>query len=122
MKYPAAQHFIGGTFTDGAPPFGDVHDPSPGQLIAKVPLGGRAEVDAAVAAARRAFPAWSRTPMKERVQVFYRYRSLLERNLKELRDLIAEEHGKLYGEAEAEVLKAMELTEFACSLPQIAAG
>jgi malonate-semialdehyde dehydrogenase (acetylating)/methylmalonate-semialdehyde dehydrogenase len=122
MKYPAAQHFIGGTFTDGGPPFGDVHDPSTGQLIAKVPLGGRAEVDAAVAAARRAFPAWSRTPMKERVQVFYRYRSLLERNLKELSDLIAEEHGKLYGEAEAEVLKAMELTEFACSLPQIAAG
>jgi len=122
MKYPAAQHYIGGTFTDGAPPFGDVHDPATGQLIAKVPLGGRAEVDAAVAGARRAFPAWSRTPIKERVQAFYRYRALLERNLKELSDLIVEEHGKLYGEAEAEVLKAMELTEFACSLPQIAAG
>jgi len=122
MKYPAVQHYIGGTFVDGSPPFGEVHDPSTGQLLAKVPLGGKAEVDAAVQGAKRAFPAWSKTPIKERAQVFYRYRALLEKNIKELSDLIVEEHGKIYSEAEAEVLKAMELTEFACSLPQLAGG
>jgi malonate-semialdehyde dehydrogenase (acetylating)/methylmalonate-semialdehyde dehydrogenase len=56
------------------------------------------------------------------VQVFYRYKALLERHLTELGKLVTEEHGKIPSEAEAEVLKAIELTEFACSLPQIAVG
>lgn len=106
----------------GGPRFLDVLSPSTGAVISRVPLGGPAEVDQAVAAARRAFPAWSTTPIKERVQVFYRYKTLLERDLTELGALITEEHGKVKGEAEAEILKAIELTEFACSLPQIAVG
>ncbi|MBA3521269.1 MAG: CoA-acylating methylmalonate-semialdehyde dehydrogenase, partial [Gemmatimonadales bacterium] len=61
-------------------------------------------------------------PIKERVQVFYRYKALLERHLVELGALITEEHGKVKAEAEAEILKAIELTEFACSLPQLAGG
>jgi malonate-semialdehyde dehydrogenase (acetylating)/methylmalonate-semialdehyde dehydrogenase len=79
-------------------------------------------VDAAVAAARQAFPDWSGTPIKERVQVFFRYKALLHQHLPELTDLITEEHGKVRPEAEAEILKAIELTEFACSLPQLVAG
>jgi malonate-semialdehyde dehydrogenase (acetylating)/methylmalonate-semialdehyde dehydrogenase len=96
--------------------------PSTGAVISRVPLGGTAEVDQAVAAARRAFPAWAATPIKERVQVFYRYKTLLERHLVELGALITEEHGKIKSEAEAEILKAIELVEFACSLPQIVVG
>ena len=79
-------------------------------------------MDQAVAAARAAFPAWAGTPIKERVQVFSRYKALLERHLTELGALVTEEHGKIRSEAEAEILKAIELTEFACSLPQIAVG
>jgi malonate-semialdehyde dehydrogenase (acetylating)/methylmalonate-semialdehyde dehydrogenase len=56
------------------------------------------------------------------VQVFFRYRALLERDIEELTALVTEENGKVYGEAKAEILKSMELTEFACSLPQIASG
>ena len=97
-------------------------NPSDGSLLSRVPLSSAAEVDAAVRAAREAFPAWSATPIKERVQVFYRYRGLLERHFDELAALITEEHGKIRSEAEAEVVKAIELTEFACSLPQIVAG
>ena len=70
----------------------------------------------------RGVSAWSATPIKERVQVFYRYRALLERHFDELAALITEEHGKIRPEAEAEVIKAIELTEFACSLPQIVTG
>jgi malonate-semialdehyde dehydrogenase (acetylating)/methylmalonate-semialdehyde dehydrogenase len=99
-----------------------VLNPSTGATISRVPLGGAAEVDQAVAAARRAQPSWAATPIKERVQVFYRYKTLLERHLVELGALITEEHGKIRSEAEAEILKAIELTEFACSLPQIAVG
>ncbi len=100
----------------------DVLSPSTGLALSRVPLGGAAEVDQAVAAAHRAFPAWAATPIKERVQVFYRYKALLEREVTELGALITEEHGKVKSEAEAEVLKAIELTEFACSLPQLAVG
>ena len=107
---------------EGGPRFLDVLNPSTGAVISRVPLGGPGEVDEAVGAARRAFPAWAATPIKERVQVFYRYKTLLERHLTELGALITEEHGKIKSEAEAEILKAIELTEFACSLPQIAVG
>ena len=71
---------------------------------------------------RRPFPGWSALPIKERVQVFYRYRALLERDIESLTALVTEENGKVYAEAKAEILKSMELTEFACSLPQITAG
>jgi malonate-semialdehyde dehydrogenase (acetylating)/methylmalonate-semialdehyde dehydrogenase len=115
-------HFIGGSQVAGSPPFLDVLNPSDASLLSRVPLGGEAEVDRAVAAARRAFSEWAATPIKERAQVFYRYRALLERHLHELSGLITEEHGKLPAEADAEVLKAMELCEFACSLPQLVLG
>ena len=120
--HPDVQHWIGGQPVAGGPRFLDVLNPSTGAVISRVPLGGAAEVDRAVAAARRALPAWAATPIKERVQVFFRYKTLLERHLKELGALITEEHGKVKSEAEAEILKAIELTEFACSLPQIAVG
>jgi malonate-semialdehyde dehydrogenase (acetylating)/methylmalonate-semialdehyde dehydrogenase len=120
--HPDVRHWIGGQAVGGGPRFLDVLSPSTGEIISRVPLGGAAEVDQAVAAARRAFPAWSATPIKERVQVFYRYKTLLERHLTELGALITEEHGKVKSEAEAEIHKAIELTEFACSLPQIAVG
>jgi malonate-semialdehyde dehydrogenase (acetylating)/methylmalonate-semialdehyde dehydrogenase len=61
-------------------------------------------------------------PIKERVQVFYRYKALLERHIDELSALVTRENGKIDSEARAEILKAAELTEFACSLPQIASG
>jgi len=122
LKYPDLRNFIAGEAIDGDLPQLDVHNPSSGDVIARVPVSGRHEVDAAVGAARAAFPAWSSTPLKERVQVFFRYKALLEQHLDDLAALITEENGKVASEARAEVLKSAELTEFACSLPQIATG
>lgn len=122
MKYPEVKNYVGGRFVDGDHSFIDVYNPGDGTVISRVPLSSRDDVDTAVAAARAAFPAWAATPIKERVQVFYRYRTLLERDIEELTALVTEENGKIYGEARAEILKSMELTEFACSLPQIASG
>src|ERR1700737_658887 len=87
-----------------------------------LPLSAAADVDRAVQAAKKAFPIWSGLPIKERVQVFFRYKMLLEKYIHELSELITEENGKIDSEARAEVLKSAELTEFACSLPQITAG
>jgi malonate-semialdehyde dehydrogenase (acetylating) / methylmalonate-semialdehyde dehydrogenase len=121
-KYPIVRNFIAGRFVGSSARLLDVLNPSDGSLLSRLPLSGSAELDAAVSAAADAFPAWAGTPIKERVQIFYRYRALLERHRDELAALIHEEHGKLEAEAQAEVLKAIELTEFACSLPQLVAG
>ena len=122
MKYPEVRNCIGGTFTAPNVSVMDVYDPSAGIVISRVPLSTAREVDAAVESAQAAFPAWAATPIKERVQVFYRYKTLLEQNLDELAALVTEENGKIASEARAEVLKSAELTEFACSLPQLAPG
>jgi len=122
VKYRDARHYLGGQFVEGGPRFLEVHNPADGSVLARVPMGNRATVDAAVDAASRAFPGWAGTTIKDRVQVFYRYKALLERHIGELAALITEEHGKIASEAEAEILKAIELTEFACSLPQLIAG
>ena len=122
MKYPEVRNYLAGDFVEGEHEHLDVFNPADGSVISRVPLSSRDDVDRAVQIAQAAFPAWSAMPIKERVQVFYRYRALLEENIEELTALVTEENGKVYPEAKAEVLKAMELTEFACSLPQIASG
>jgi malonate-semialdehyde dehydrogenase (acetylating)/methylmalonate-semialdehyde dehydrogenase len=122
MKYAELQNYVGGRFVPAERPFLDVYNPSSGDVISRVPLSAAGEVDAAVQCARAAFPKWSAMPIKERVQVFYRYKTLLEQRIDELSALVTEENGKIAAEARAEVLKAAELTEFACSLPQIAPG
>ena len=122
MRHADVQNYVAGAFVAPDVHVVDVHDPSSGEVIARVPLSSAREVDAAVRSARAAFPAWAATPIKERVQVFFRYKALLERHLDELAALVTEENGKVAGEARAEVLKSAELTEFACSLPQIVTG
>ncbi|HYC32977.1 MAG TPA: CoA-acylating methylmalonate-semialdehyde dehydrogenase [Gemmatimonadales bacterium] len=122
MKYPAAANYLNGSFVQDPLPSLEVFDPSEGRVISRVPLSTQREVDRAVESARAAFPGWSGTPIKERVQVFYRYKALLEAHLDELAALVTEENGKIPSEARAELLKSAELTEFACSLPQIVPG
>ncbi|HEY7633963.1 MAG TPA: CoA-acylating methylmalonate-semialdehyde dehydrogenase [Gemmatimonadales bacterium] len=122
MKYPAVSNYLNGKFVADDLPALDVYDPSVGQVISRVPLSSPREVGRAVESARAAFADWSTTPIKERVQVFYRYKALLERDIEELSALVTEENGKIASEARAEVLKSAELTEFACSLPQIVPG
>jgi malonate-semialdehyde dehydrogenase (acetylating) / methylmalonate-semialdehyde dehydrogenase len=122
-RYPDVRNYIGGTFVDADDrQYVDVTNPADGSVISRVPLCGQSDVDRAVDAARKALPGWAGTPIKERVQVFYRYKTLLEKNIDELAALVSEENGKVRSEAEAEVLKSAELCEFATSLPQIVPG
>ena len=121
-KYPPVRNYIGGQFVPAGGRLLDVLNPSDGTTLSQVPLSTAADLDTAVRAAAEALPAWSERTVKERVQVFYRYRTLLEREFAGLAALVSEEHGKTRAEAEAEVAKAIELTEFACSMPQIVTG
>lgn len=122
QKYPAVKNFIEGDFMETGEDTIDVISPLDGSLLSTVPLSTPGTLKKAVDAAKAAFPAWSNTPIKERVQIFYRYRELLQQHMHDLSRLITEENGKTYGEAQAEIEKAIELTEFACSLPQIVGG
>jgi malonate-semialdehyde dehydrogenase (acetylating) / methylmalonate-semialdehyde dehydrogenase len=123
MKYQPVQNYIGGKLIKASTETKlDVVSPIDGALLSTVPMSSKADLNAAVAAAKAAFPAWSKTPIKERVQVFFRYKTLLEKHLKELAELCSEENGKTYGESVAEIEKSIELTEFATSLPQLVTG
>ncbi len=123
MKYTPVQNYIDGKFVDASSTRTlDVISPLDGNLLSKVPMSTAKDLDNAVKAAKAAFPAWSKTPIKERVQVFFKYKYLLEKNLKELAELCNEENGKTYSESVAEIEKCIELTEFACSLPQLITG
>lgn len=123
MKYPAIQNYIGGKFVSASTSKTmDVVSPIDGNHLSTVPMSAYKDLDDAVKAAEAAFPVWSKTPIKERVQVFFRYKTLLEKNLKELAELCSEENGKTYGESVAEIEKCIELTEFATSLPQLIQG
>lgn len=122
MKYPIVTNFINGEYGSANGQLLDVYSPLNGELISKVPLSSSEVIDQAVIAAQQAFPDWAKTPIKERVQVFYRYKYLLDKHLDELAALITEENGKTIEEAKAEIKKSIEVTEFACSLPQLTSG
>jgi len=122
MKYPEVKNYIGEELQNGSSNKLDVYSPVNGEVISKVFLSTYEAIDKAVKTASEAFPSWSETPIKERVQVFFRYRNLLEKNLDELSEIVHEENGKTIEEAKAEVAKSIELTEFACSMPQLIAG
>jgi len=123
MKYKPVQNFIQGEFTDSSSTRKtEVISPIDGNLLSTVPMSSSNDLQHAVNAAKKAFPKWSRMPIKERVQVFFRFKSLLEKNLNELAALCTEENGKTLAESIAEIEKCVELTEFATSLPQLVSG
>ena len=123
MKYAELTNYIGGKdIKSQSNRFLEVISPIDGNLLSRVPMSTADDLDAAVQAAKAALDGWSKTPIKERVQVFFRYKTLLERNLDELTRLVQEENGKTYDEAKAEVEKSIELTEFACAMPQLIQG
>jgi malonate-semialdehyde dehydrogenase (acetylating)/methylmalonate-semialdehyde dehydrogenase len=99
----------------------DVINPRHGKAMASVAMSGQADVDAAVAAAKAAFKDWAATPIKERVQVFYNIKQLMQRDFEDLAWLVSHENGKTYDEGKASVAKSIECLEFGISLPNMIA-
>ena len=102
--------------------YADVINPATGEVIAKTPLCGKVEVDAATKAASDAFPAWRRTPVQDRIQYLFKLRDLLLANHDEIGRVITEECGKTLGEAKAEMVRAIENVEVACGMPMMMKG
>ena len=102
--------------------YADVINPATGEVIAKTPLCGKAEVEAATKAASEAFPAWRATPTQDRIQYLFKLRDLLKANHDEIARTITNECGKTFGEAKAEMVRAIENVEVACGMPMMMKG
>ena len=122
MKYSPLHNFISGGLTTDAVNVLEIISPIDGSHLSTVPLSNYEAVNKAVKAAEKAFPVWSAVPVKERAQIFYKYKTLLEKYIDDLTYLVHEENGKTLPEARAEIEKSIEVTEFACAMPQLIAG
>jgi malonate-semialdehyde dehydrogenase (acetylating) / methylmalonate-semialdehyde dehydrogenase len=117
------ENYVGGAWVRaGAPGVLEVPDPSTGALIARVPRSGATDVDAAVAAARAAFPAWREVPVAERARRVLALRELLESHFGELVASVLRENGKTADEARGSVRRGIEAVEFAASAPTTMQG
>ncbi len=100
----------------------DVVNPATGETLARTPLSGVADVEAAARAAAAAFPAWRAIPTQERIQYLFKLRDLLKAHLDEISRLITNECGKTFEEARAEMVRAIENVEVACGMPMLMKG
>lgn len=97
----------------------NIISPINGEKIDSIKLNSVSDLNVAVEKGQKAFESWKNLTLRERAQIFYKYRQLLSENIDELSDLIHLENGKTIAESRAEIEKAIEVTEFACSLPQL---
>ena len=123
MPYIACRNWIGGQWQDACDGATlDVLNPRHGKVIGQMAMGGAADVAEAVKSAEAALVGGRQTPIKERAQVLFRLKTLMERDLEELTWLLSHENGKTYAEAKASVLKGIECVEMGASLPNMIAG
>ncbi len=121
----AAAPFSLGHFVDGRQVAGSsgrkgtVFNPATGQARGQVAFASADETRAAIAAADAALPGWSATPPLQRARVMFRFKALLEAHLDELSALLTFEHGKVLSDARGELVRGLEVVEFACGIPQL---
>jgi len=117
------KNYIGGQWIEAkASRYEDVPNPATGEILSQVPISTKEDVDKAVQAAKEAFPAWSETPVVDRARIMFRFHHLLTKHEEELARMITMENGKNLPEAHAELLRALEMVEFACGMPTLLMG
>ena len=116
------QNIIGGNAVAGDMGTQPIYNPATGEQIAEVTLSGAAIVDQAVAAAEEALPGWANMPPLKRARVMFAYKELLEANLEKVAEAICTQHGKTLEDAKGEVIRGIEVVEFACGIPHLLRG
>ncbi len=114
-------HFIVGQTPD-ATRFGDVFNPSTGEIQARVPLAGPDLLEQAVATAQKVQAKWATTNPQRRARVMFKFKQLLEENMQPLAEMIASEHGKVVDDAKGDIQRGLEVIEFACGIPHAQKG
>ncbi|MGL4475020.1 MAG: aldehyde dehydrogenase family protein, partial [Shewanella sp.] len=115
-------HYINSQMTGPSARQQAVINPATNQVIGQVSLASAAEVNAAVANAKAAFPAWSQTTPLNRARVLFRFKALVEQHIDELAQLITTEHGKVLEDAKGEITRGLEVVEFACGIAHLLKG
>ncbi|MFW5974306.1 MAG: aldehyde dehydrogenase family protein, partial [Natrialbaceae archaeon] len=111
-------NYVGGEWTrPGGGVAETVVDPAAGETLGETPNSTESEVDAAVGVADEAFEEWRQTPVEERIQPLFRFKSLLEEHQSAIAELLVREHGKTRAEAEGELRRGIENVEVACGVP-----
>ncbi|MCL1817432.1 MAG: CoA-acylating methylmalonate-semialdehyde dehydrogenase [Spirochaetaceae bacterium] len=100
----------------------DIYDPSKGEVIAQAPVCTKEEVLAVIDAADAAYAKWSKTPIITRTQILFKFRDLVVKHMDELTHIVAREHGKVWSEAEGDILKVKEPIELACGAATLMQG
>jgi malonate-semialdehyde dehydrogenase (acetylating)/methylmalonate-semialdehyde dehydrogenase len=116
------QNIIGGNAVAGDMGTQPIYNPATGEQIAEVTLSSAAIVDQAVAAAQEVLPGWANTPPLKRARVMFAYKELLEANLEKVAEAICTQHGKTLEDAKGEVIRGIEVVEFACGIPHLLRG
>jgi malonate-semialdehyde dehydrogenase (acetylating) / methylmalonate-semialdehyde dehydrogenase len=117
------EHWIGGSFTSGSGTRRSaVFNPATGHQQHEVVLAETADVDAAVATAKAAFETWGQASLSKRTKTLFNFRELVNNNVKQLAELVSDEHGKVLSDAAGEVQRGLEVIEFACGIPQLLKG
>jgi len=116
-------HFINGAAVPGrSGRQGDVFNPATGEVQARVDFASADEVREGIAVAQKALPGWAAKPPLQRARVMFRYKELLEKNMDRIAGILTEEHGKVFSDAKGEVLRGLEVVEFACGAPHLLKG
>jgi delta 1-pyrroline-5-carboxylate dehydrogenase len=111
---PVIPHHIGGQPATSGPRSSTVFNPATGAAIATATLADAAVVARAVAAAKAALPSWAETAPLKRARVMFRFKQLLDARFDELAALSTREHGKVLADAKGELMRGLEIVEFAC--------
>ncbi|XP_022237193.1 methylmalonate-semialdehyde dehydrogenase [acylating], mitochondrial [Limulus polyphemus] len=120
---PTTKLFINGKFVESsASKWIDVHNPATNEVVTRVPICPKEEMEEAVASAKAAFKSWSNTSILTRQQTMFHYQSLIKKNMKRLAESITEEQGKTLVDAEGDVFRGLQVVEHACSVTSLQLG
>ena len=123
FELPLVTHFIAGKADEGSGErFGEVYDPATGKVTKKVAFASEKDVEAAVSSAVEAFSSWRHSSLSQRAKLLFAFRELTTKRAGELAKIVTSEHGKVLDDALGEVMRGLEVIEFACGIPQLLKG
>jgi malonate-semialdehyde dehydrogenase (acetylating) / methylmalonate-semialdehyde dehydrogenase len=116
-------HFVNGRSVNGASGrLHDIYNPTTGEVQAQVSLASRDEMTTAIDAAQKAFPAWAATNPQKRARVMFKFKELVEKDMENLAKMLSSEHGKILPDARGDVIRGLDVIEFACGIPHLQKG
>ena len=123
MPMNIIEHFVNGKkFSGTSKRISKVFNPATGEHTADVKLASVHDVEAAIHAAKKSFASWSNKPPLQRARIMFKFKELIEKNSEELTKIIVSEHGKVFDDAKGELIRGLEVVEFACGIPQLLKG